>query len=52
VDGGIALLETPTPTRSLNTLTEWAVGRDLELVNLEVTRPSLEDVYLELTKHE
>jgi ABC-2 type transport system ATP-binding protein len=52
VDGGVALIETPTPTRSLKTLTEWAVARDLELVNLEVTRPSLEDVYLELTDHE
>jgi ABC-2 type transport system ATP-binding protein len=49
---GIAVIETSTPTRTLNDLTTWAVAHGLELPNLEVTRPSLEDVYLELTKHE
>ena len=39
-----------TPTRTLNDLTTWAVAHGLELPNLEVTRPSLEDVYLELTR--
>jgi hypothetical protein len=34
----------------LNALTGWALARDLELVGLEVRRPSLEDVYLELTQ--
>jgi ABC-2 type transport system ATP-binding protein len=46
---GLAVIETSTPTRSLRDLTTWAVGQGLELPNLEVTRPSLEDVYLELT---
>jgi ABC-2 type transport system ATP-binding protein len=49
---GIAIIETANPTRSLNDLTTWAVANGLELLNLEVTRPSLEDVYLELTRHE
>jgi len=49
---GIAIIETATPTRSLNDLTTWAVAHGVELPNLEVTRPSLEDVYLELTRHE
>jgi ABC-2 type transport system ATP-binding protein len=49
---GMAVIETETPTRSLRDLTTWAVAQGLELPNLEVTRPSLEDVYLELTKLE
>ncbi len=49
---GIAVIETQTPTRSLCDLTTWAVAQGLELPNLEVTRPSLEDVYLELTKND
>ncbi len=49
---GTAIIETATPTRSLKDLTTWAVAQGLELRNLEVTRPSLEDVYLELTAHE
>ena len=52
VETGMAVIETPTPTRSLRDLTTWAVAQGLELPNLEVTRPSLEDVYLELTHHE
>ncbi len=49
---GTAIIETKTPTRTLNDLTTWAVAHGLELENLEVARPSLEDVYLELTKNE
>ncbi len=52
MDEGIAIIETATPTRTLNDLTTWAVAQELELPNLEVTRPSLEDVYLELTRSE
>jgi ABC-2 type transport system ATP-binding protein len=52
MEAGMAVIETPTPTRSLRDLTAWAVAQGLELPNLEVTRPSLEDVYLELTAHE
>ncbi|MFN8114034.1 MAG: ABC transporter ATP-binding protein [Solirubrobacterales bacterium] len=42
-------LRTGEPTRSLNELTGWALANDVELARLEVSRPSLEDVYLELT---
>lgn len=43
------LLETQTATRTLHELTDWAISADLELQGLAVSRPSLEDVYLELT---
>ena len=42
-------LRTLEPTRALYELTRWAVERDIELDGLEVARPTLEDVYLELT---
>jgi ABC-2 type transport system ATP-binding protein len=42
-------LHTTTPTRALNTLTGWAMARGEELDALLVSRPSLEDVYLQLT---
>jgi ABC-2 type transport system ATP-binding protein len=37
------------PTRTLHELTSWAVERGIVLEGLQVTRPTLEDVYLELT---
>ncbi len=48
-ENGRLALRTPDPTRSLNELTGWAIARGLELDHLEVSRPSLEDVYLQLT---
>jgi ABC-2 type transport system ATP-binding protein len=36
-------------TAALHQLTGWALEQHVELTGLEVTRPSLEDVYLELT---
>jgi ABC-2 type transport system ATP-binding protein len=45
-------LETTTPVETLNELTSRALAEEFELEGLEVTRPSLEDVYLELTKSE
>jgi ABC-2 type transport system ATP-binding protein len=47
-NGHIAF-RTETPTRALTPLLDWASGRGEELEGLSVTRPSLEDVYLELT---
>ena len=47
---GRLLLRTAEPTAVLNELTGWALERGLELRGLEVHRPSLEDVYLELTR--
>ncbi len=43
-------LETTTPVQTLNELTGRALAEEIEIEGLEVTRPSLEDVYLELTK--
>ncbi len=47
--GQLVEIRTLTPTALLNRLTSWAVGRGDELAALEVTRPSLEDVYLRIT---
>jgi ABC-2 type transport system ATP-binding protein len=43
-------IETVDPVRELNRLTGEALKRGEELEGLEVTRPSLEDVYLDLTE--
>jgi ABC-2 type transport system ATP-binding protein len=43
-------VRTHDPTTVVHTITGWAIDRDLELNGLTVTRPSLEDVYLELTE--
>jgi ABC-2 type transport system ATP-binding protein len=47
---GEVTLQTEQPVAILNALTGWALARDLQLADLEVRRPSLEDVYLELTE--
>jgi ABC-2 type transport system ATP-binding protein len=46
---GLVELRTQEPVALLNQLTGWALERDVELIALEVRRPSLEDVYLEVT---
>jgi ABC-2 type transport system ATP-binding protein len=49
-DGREVELETTTPVETLNELTGKALAEGRELEGLEVRRPSLEDVYLELTE--
>jgi ABC-2 type transport system ATP-binding protein len=49
VDGREIAVETTTPVKTLHELTGAALERGEELEGLEVRRPSLEDVYLELT---
>ena len=49
IDGGEVQIETADPTHMLYDLTSWAVQRGVTLESLEVTRPSLEDVYLAIT---
>ena len=49
VADGLVSIRTTLPTRTLIPLLNWAGGRDEELQGLTVTRPSLEDIYLELT---
>lgn len=48
-DGRRIHLRTDDATSVLAALTGWAVERGIELESLEAVRPSLEDVYLELT---
>ena len=47
---GRVVLETRRPLADVNTLAEWALERGIDLPDLDVRRPSLEDVYLELTE--
>src|SRR3954462_2692843 len=51
-DGGRVELETDDPTELLHRLTSEALARGEQLRNLSVARPTLEDVYLELTAEE
>jgi ABC-2 type transport system ATP-binding protein len=48
-DGEDVVERTTEPTRRLNELTAEALARGEELEGLEVRRPTLEDIYLELT---
>jgi ABC-2 type transport system ATP-binding protein len=41
--------ETNSPLRLLHDLTSWALNTDVELRSLQVSQPTLEDVYLALT---
>jgi ABC-2 type transport system ATP-binding protein len=50
LDGEQVSVETADPVRELNELTGRALAEGLELEDLEVRRPTLEDVYLELTE--
>jgi ABC-2 type transport system ATP-binding protein len=47
---GVLEIQTGDPTRMLHEMTGWAVDRNARFELLEAHRPSLEDVYLELTK--
>ena len=47
--GKLVEVQTDNPTRTLHELTEAALARGEQLEELSVGRPSLEDVYLELT---
>ena len=49
VNGEVIVETTSEPTRRLHELTAEALARGEELHELEVRRPTLEDVYLELT---
>ena len=47
-NSGRYTITTGTPTRSLHQLTGWAVEQGIELQELSVSRPSLEDLFIEL----
>ena len=46
---GFLVITSQDPVRDLHRLTSWAIDNGIALDGLEVTRPSLEDVYLSLT---
>jgi ABC-2 type transport system ATP-binding protein len=46
---GLVTLRTQTPLVQLRELAGWALAHDLDLADIEVRRPTLEDVYLSLT---
>jgi ABC-2 type transport system ATP-binding protein len=50
MDAGEIELETNDPTRTMYEVTSWAVQAGISLELLEVTRPTLEDVYLQITQ--
>jgi ABC-2 type transport system ATP-binding protein len=48
-EDGRIVLASDHPLLDVKVLADWALGRGLDLPDLDVRRPSLEDVYLELT---
>jgi ABC-2 type transport system ATP-binding protein len=48
---GAVTIRSRTPLRHVRELADWALGRGIDLPDLDVRRPSLEDVYLSLTGH-
>ncbi|MEX0832372.1 MAG: ABC transporter ATP-binding protein [Actinomycetota bacterium] len=48
-EGGAIVHRSEDPTRFLNELTNWSLYSGVPLRELSVSRPTLEDVYLELT---
>jgi ABC-2 type transport system ATP-binding protein len=46
---GSTLLRSESPLVHVQALADWALGRGLNLPDLDVRRPTLEDVYLGLT---
>jgi ABC-2 type transport system ATP-binding protein len=46
---GRVVLRVADPVRALHDLTAWALAKGVQIQELTVARPSLEDVYLELT---
>jgi ABC-2 type transport system ATP-binding protein len=48
-ENAAVVLKSSRPLADLRVLADWALDRGLDLPDLDVRRPSLEDVYLELT---
>ena len=49
VRDGVVTMQCPHPTQAMATLCSWAIERGIELRDLELRAPSLEDSYLTLT---
>jgi hypothetical protein len=52
VEGELATIRVPDPQPVLYRLTSWAVHEGVHLDGLEVIRPTLEEMFLELTATE
>ncbi len=52
VTGQVVEVRTGAATADVHTLSGWAVQHGVELADLTLTRPSLEDVYLDLVGHD
>lgn len=48
-DGRVVTLTSSDPLVDVRTIADWAKERGVDLPDLEVRRPALEDVYLTLT---
>jgi ABC-2 type transport system ATP-binding protein len=48
--GGLIEIESDEPTRTLHVLTSWALANNVELQGMTVSRASLEETYLRLTR--
>ena len=46
---GATVLRTGTPLLHLRSLANWALDRGFDLADIDVRRPTLEEVYLSLT---
>jgi len=51
-ENGRVTIRSMSPTRTIHEVTGWALDRGIELSDLTIARPSLEDVYLDLTGDE
>jgi ABC-2 type transport system ATP-binding protein len=49
-ENGRVTVTSDSPTRTVHAITGWAIERGIELVDLTISRPSLEDVYIRLTE--
>ena len=47
--GGSIVMQSKSPLAHLQMLGNWALGRGFDLPDLDVHRPTLEEVYLSLT---
>ncbi len=50
-EAGRVLIESDEVMATMHALTGWALDRGIEVVDLQVRRPALEDVYIGLTEH-
>jgi hypothetical protein len=48
--GDTVEVQVTSPLTLLGTLAAWAQARNIDLPDLQVSRPTLEDVYLQLTR--